>query len=86
MEMVCPDCGLTRWYETLPMRLQTCPRCRAQGSGTYLKAPNMEVRMPIPERFASRTLEEKRRLVTQLPQPVEDPHATPGHAREKSTG
>ena len=72
MQMVCPECNLTRWFETLPMRLQTCPRCRARGSDTYMTVPSLEVRMPIPKRFAGRTLAEQRRLEAEVPRPANE--------------
>ena len=50
MNMVCPECGLSQSYATLPMRLQTCPDCGRNGTDHYLSVPALEVQTPIPSR------------------------------------
>jgi hypothetical protein len=63
MNMVCPECGLCQSFATLPMRLQTCPKCSRKGTDHYLSVPALEVRAPVPSRRVTElVLKENQRL------------------------
>lgn len=64
MNMVCPECGLCQSFETLPMRLQTCPKCSRKGTDHYLSVPALEVRAPVPSRRATERIQQERQRLS----------------------